>query len=387
MPVTLVRYWASFLKSERHGVRIAAYFARAAADGWRQILVCEREPADPAWAEPIRRLGVETTLLPRARGNFDGRCVANTFALCRRERADIFHCDNTHTSPLIGAWLAGVKVRLWTKHAMEPAFEAGRTPGLRDKAAVSLRLSTRLATRTVAISQAMLQELVDKGVPQSRLHLLHLPVETAAATANRSEARGRLGYADDDLVVLAIGRSARVKGWDVLVRAFAALYASNPRARLLLVGGTDNPDEREMYGELRQFIAQRGLAGVVTFSGRLASVADPLGAADLFVLPSRSEGYSLALVEALRAGLPSISSASVAGALELIVDGRNGLLFRREDDAALARILVDVTRDPTRMRALAAAAPRDLAAPSLDEHSEALYRLYRSLLGRSDSAR
>jgi glycosyltransferase involved in cell wall biosynthesis len=379
MPTTLVRYWASFLKSERHGVRIAAYFARSAAEGWRQVLVCEREPADPRWADPIRRLGVEMVFLPRARGNFDARCVARTFMLCRRERPGIFHCDNTHTSPLLGAWLAGVPVRLWTKHAMEPAFEAGRTPGVRDRLALSLRLSTWLATRTVAISGAMRQELIDKGIPASRLHLLQLPVEETAATATRSESRARFGFGADDLVILAIGRSARVKGWDVLVRAFAVIHASNPHARLLLVGGTDRADERELYDELRQFIAQRGLAAVVTFTGRLESVADALGAADLFVLPSRSEGYALALVEAMRAGLPSIASSSVAGALELIVDGRNGLMFPREDDAALARLILDVTSDPARMRALAAAAPRDVAAPSLAEHSEALYRLYQSL--------
>jgi glycosyltransferase involved in cell wall biosynthesis len=380
MRPTLVRYWASFLKSERHGVRIAAYFARTAAEGWRQILVCEREPDDPAWAQPLRSLGVQITYLPRARGNFDPRCIARTFDLCRRERPDVFHCDNTHTSPLIGAWLAGVKVRLWTKHAMEPAFESGGPPRLRDRLAMSLRLSTFLATRTLPISQAMQQELIDKGIPASRLHLLQLPVETNTAPSPRAAARARFGYVPDDLVILAIGRSARVKGWDVLLRAFAAVHAANPRARLLLVGGTDNPDERELHEELRRFIDQRDLGPFVTFTGRLANISDPLGAADLFVLPSRSEGYSLALVEALRAGLPSIASSSVAGALELIVDGHNGLIFPREDDAALARIILDVTADSALMRALASTAPRDVGAPTLDEHSEALYRLYGSLL-------
>ena len=380
MRPTLLRYWASFLKSERHGLRIASYFSRAAGEGWRQILVCEREPADPAWAEPIRRLGVEMTFLPRARGNFDADCIRRTFALCRRERPDIFHCDNTHTSPLLGAWLASVAVRPWTKHAMEPAFEAGRHPGLRDRLAPSLRLSTLLATRTLPISQAMLDELVAKGIPASRLSLLRLPVEEGTRPSPREDARARFGYGDGDLVILTIGRSARVKGWDVLLRAFATVHAVNPRARLLLVGGTDNPDERDGYAELQQFVVERGLASAVTFTGRLSSVAEPLGAADVFVLPSRSEGYSLALVEALRAGLPCISSASVAGALELIADGRNGLIVPREDDAALARVILELTGDPARMRAFAAAAPHGVAAPTPAEHSDALYRLYRSLL-------
>ena len=380
MRPTLLRYWASFLKSERHGVRIAAYFSRTAAEGWRQILVCEREPADPAWGEPLRRLGVTTTLLPRARGNFDPRCVSQTIALCRRERPHIFHCDNTHTSPLIGAWLAGVPVRLWTKHAMEPAFEAGKSPGFRDRLAVSLRLSARLATKTLPISRAMMQELIDKGVPASRLQLMPLPVESDRVPSPRAEARSHFGYDDTDVVLLAIGRAARVKGWDVLLRAFVTVHGANPRARLLLVGGTDNPDERALYAELRQLIDSERLNSVVTFTGRLSNISDALGAADLFVLPSRSEGYSLALVEALRAGLPCISSSSVAGALELIDDGRNGVLVPREDPAALARGVLELIADPARMRAMATAAPRDIAAPTLDDHSNALYRLYRSLL-------
>jgi glycosyltransferase involved in cell wall biosynthesis len=381
MPPTLVRYWASYLKSERHGARIAAYFARTAAEGWRQVLVCEREPDDPSWAAPIRRLGVETTFLPRARGNFDARCVAQTFALCRRERPDIFHCDNTHTSPLIGAWLAGVKVRLWTKHAMEPAFETGTRPGLRDRLAVSLRVSTSLATKTLAISEAMRQELIDKGVPRSRLELLHLPVERPSAVRSpRGEARARLGYGADEFVILAVGRAAPVKGWDILVHAFEAVQQQNPAARLLLVGGVDAPDERDLHAALKRFIAGHGLNGRVTLTGRLSNIADPLSAADLFVLPSRSEGYALALVEALRAGLPCIASSSVAAARELIEHGRNGLIFPREDSSALARMMLELSADRQRVEALATAAPRNVAVPTLDEHSELLYRLYLSLI-------
>ena len=388
MPPTLVRYWASFLKSERHGARIAAYFTRSAAEGWRQILVCEREPDDAVWAEPLRRLGVEMTFLPRARGNFDARCAARTLALCRRERPDIFHCDNTHTSPLIGAWLAGVPVRLWTKHAMEPAFETGSQPGFRDRLAISLRVSTRLATRTLPISEAMRQELVDKGIAPSRLHLLHLPVEApSSARPSHRDARARLGYAAADLVILAIGRAAPVKGWDILLRAFATVHAQNPSTRLLLVGGVDAPDERAVHAGMQQFIDARRLDPFVRFTGRLPDIADALRAADLFVLPSRAEGYALALVEALRAGLPCIASSSVAGAPELIAHGRNGLIFPREDEAALSHMILDLAADPARMREMAAAASRDVAVPTLAEHSDALYRLYSSLLYATRSRR
>jgi len=305
--------------------------------------------------------------------------------LCRRERPDIFHCDNTHTSPLLGAWLAGVKVRLWTKHAMEPASETGRPEGLRDRLAISLRVSTHLATRTLPISEAMRQELIAKGVPASRLHLLHLPVEPpSTARPMRAEARDRMGYDADHFVILTIGRAAAVKGWDVLLHAFDIVHRQNAAARLLLVGGVDAPDERALYTELQRLAAERGLEPFVRFTGRLPDISNPLSAADLFVLPSRSDGFALALVEAMRAGLPCIASASVAGALELIVDGRNGLIFPREDTAALAQMILELAADPVRRKAIAGAAP-DVAVPTLAEHSDALYRLYTSLLQATHS--
>src|SRR5215207_2885228 len=101
--------------------------------------------------------------------------------------------------------------------------------------------------------------------PASRLQLLHLPVETNAAPSARDDARARLGYSADDLVILAIGRSAPVKGWDVLLRAFTAVHNVNPRVRLLLVGGIDNPDERALYSELQRLVDETRLRPVVRF--------------------------------------------------------------------------------------------------------------------------
>lgn len=382
MPVTLVRYWGSYFKSLRHSRRVAAYFARCSEAGWRCVLVACRPPEDPAWNEPIEALGVEIVYLPRIRRNFDPGGVARTFRLCRSFGADVFHCDNTHTSPLIGAAAAGVPVRLWSKRSMEPAFEAGREPGLKERIAISLRVSCALATRTLPVSELVADELVRKGIPRSRIQVLLSAVEPGENVPTpRDRARAALGVAPDVILIAAVGRADPVKGWDLLLRSFASASGRVPGLQLLLVGSVGAPQEAAFKAQLDRLIAELGIGAAVRFTGHLPTIADVLGAADVFALPSRSEGHSLALVEALRAGLPCVAS-NVGGAPELIRQGENGMLFARGDERALADALVALAADASLRSRIAAAARWGLRMPTPAEHSKALFDLYTELLSR-----
>jgi glycosyltransferase involved in cell wall biosynthesis len=378
---TVVRYWCSHFKSERHARRIAGFFTATAAAGWRNVLVCSRPPEEPVWTEPATSLGVELVYHPRAHGNFDIACVRRTRALLRSVGCDVFHCDNTHTSPLIGAWLAGVAVRLWSKRAMEPSYEANRPVSLRDRLAVSLRLSCALATRTLAVSEPVADELRQKGIPGGRILVMPNPLDAGGEVRrSREDARAALGLGAGDFVVTTIGRALPVKGWDVLVRAAAAALPRVPALQVLLVGSTEAVNERPVRAEIEQLVAQGGLEGRVRFTGHVSSIDDPLAAADVFVLPSRSEGFSLALVEAMRAGLPVI--ASRVGIAEAVIQpGRNGFVVPREDAPALAEYLVRLAADVEMRARLAAGARSTSILPTAPEHADALLALYRHLLG------
>lgn len=378
---TLIRYWGSHFKTPREGRRIAGYFSQALAAGWQCHLVCSRPADNPEWAAPVIASGVRIEYLPRPRGNFDRACVQRTRELCRRLGADILHCDNTHTSPLLGAWLAGVPVRLWTKHAMEPAFEAVRKPSLRQRLAPSLWLSIGLATRVLAISRAIEQELLGLGAPRRKLLVMALPIaDDRAAVITRADARISLGCEPGDFVFSTIGRAVPVKGWDVLLQAFRATVDGLPRARLLLAGSTGARDERATFESLQRQVATLGLAGRVRFTGHVTDIAPVLTASDAFVLPSRSEGYSLALLEALAAGLPVVSTR-VGIAPEVVIDGRNGFLVEREDAADLAGRMVAVGRDPLlRERHAGTGSPAIPGVPTVPQHAAALLKLYEELL-------
>jgi glycosyltransferase involved in cell wall biosynthesis len=375
-PATLVRYWTSFIKSARHGRRVASYFDATRAAGWRSVLVCSRPPDAAEWAGPLGEAGVEILYHPRARGNFDPSCVARVFRLCRDLSCDVFHCDNNHTSPLIGAALAGVPARVWTKHAMEPASEAGRPETWRDRTALSLRVTLALAGHILPVSDAVREELLRKGADERRTSVLLLPLDADAPPAvDKAAARATLALPPDAFVVTAIGRAAAVKGWDVLVDAFAAL--TDARACLLLVG--DASVEPPFRARLDAQIARHGLGARVRFAGHVSDMPPVFAATDVCVLPSRSEGHALALVEALRAGLAVVAS-KVGAASDVITHMRNGLLFDRESVSQLAGLLRALHDDAGLRNRLGAAARTLQGIPTPPEHAAALLQIYQSLL-------
>src|SRR6185436_12553844 len=120
MNVTLIRYAGTNAKNLRYTQGMAGIMRVAADRGWRTCIVLSRPPEDEHWLDPFREVGTVVEYPPRARGNFDLGCIRRTFSLCRRLNATVFHCDNIHASPMIGAALAGVPIRVWSKRSMQP---------------------------------------------------------------------------------------------------------------------------------------------------------------------------------------------------------------------------------------------------------------------------
>lgn len=380
MSVTVIRYWGSHLKSSRHARSYANLFRNVASLGWRNCLVCSRPPNDLSWLDPFREVGTQIEYLPRPRGSFDQACIRRAVKLCRRLKCDILHCDNIHTSPLIGAALAGVPVRLWSKRGMQPAFVKGRKPTVRDWLAPSVRVSCSLATRVLPVSKAVGDELVQLGIPASKIIVFNNAVDIQEFQGlDREGSRVGFGYNCSELVISTIGHAVPVKGWDLLIRAFAEVAREVPQARLLLVGSFSDGHEHSCYMRINQLIDEFKLGSKVHFAGHLNNISPVLAASDVFVLPSRSEGNSNALLQALVVGLPCIATR-VGNAPEIIKNGSNGFLVERNDSRQIANVLLLLARDPQLRRRVSSAAKHAKVAPTCEEYAEGLSRLYVSLL-------
>lgn len=185
--------------------------------------------------------------------------------------------------------------------------------------------------------------------------------------------------------LVSLGRLSVEKGHDVLLRAMAALQERRVRVTLEIVG--DGP-EREALERLR---AELGLERIVRFAGRLLDddVAAAYAGADAFVLPSRAEGFGVALVEALATGLPAVATRS--GGPEDIVLAGDGVLVEPDDAVALADGIVRLvgnleTYDTQRIAARAAErfSPRQIGDRLVRLYGEALAG--RPLTGRLGGA-
>jgi GalNAc-alpha-(1->4)-GalNAc-alpha-(1->3)-diNAcBac-PP-undecaprenol alpha-1,4-N-acetyl-D-galactosaminyltransferase len=154
--------------------------------------------------------------------------------------------------------------------------------------------------------------------------------------------------------LIAIGRLHPVKGFDLLLTAFAQIQAKYPDWHLTILG------EGSIRSELEELRAQLGLTDRVHLPGSVKNVNEYLRQAQIFVLSSRFEGFPMAVCEAMVCGLPVLSTDCLSGPRDIIRDGIDGMLVPVGDVDALANGLDSLMSDPLKRQQLAKAAPQVL---------------------------
>ncbi len=243
----------------------------------------------------------------------------------------------------------------------------GRAGRLARALFASRNLWLRDAEAFVAMSRAIGDEMLAAGVPPGRVFVLPHAVDTdrfrPAEPAERAALRARLGLPRGVLAAWT-GRLLRGKGLETLLEALARLAADVPDLRLVLVGSGEG-QALSIEDDLKRRAAESDLAGRVAFAGRLERVEDALRASDLFAFPSLFEGLGISLVEAAACGLPAVASRT-GGIVDVVEDGRSGLLVPPADAAALAEGLRALATDADRRRAMGREARR-VALARFDE--------------------
>jgi mannosylfructose-phosphate synthase len=221
----------------------------------------------------------------------------------------------------------------------------------------------------IATTPAQVDMIVaDYGAPPERVHMIPPGYDDnrffPVSTASRNALRQRLGFHGH--VVLAIGRLANNKGYDLLIDAFSVVAPRIPDAVLhLAVGGTQlNATENRILYDLRAQAAYLGLADRVKFSGFVSddNLADYYRAADAFVLSSRYEPFGMTAIEAMACGAPTIITIH-GGLFRAVTYGRHALYADAFDKEDLGISIVKVLRHPrlaTRLARMGAHKARSL---------------------------
>lgn len=200
--------------------------------------------------------------------------------------------------------------------------------------AARIRETLAGAARVICVSESLWERACALGAAAERCRVVPNGIDPARfAPLPRAECRTRLGIGGDERMIVFIGNMDPVKGVDVLLQALAAIDRDPPLAILIGSGRRLGAYERQA--------AALGLSGRVTFAGPVPhrDTALFLNAADLLVLPSRSEGCPNVVLEALACGTPVVAS-SVGGVPELIRSPEQGILVPPRQPAALAEAIV-----------------------------------------------
>lgn len=200
----------------------------------------------------------------------------------------------------------------------------------------------RRATTVIAISESMKRELLALGLAEDAVVVIPTAVSTMTApTGGKEQTRRELGLPPHRPLVLYLGRLATVKGPGHFVDAARIVLQEHRDATFVVVG------DGHLRPELEEAVRAAGVTEHFFFAGhvRHEEVGRWLSAADLFVLPSLSEGVPHALLEAFAFGLPVVASA-VGGVPEVVSDGVNGYLVSPADPSDLARRILSLLRSP-----------------------------------------
>lgn len=251
-------------------------------------------------------------------------------ALVRKNRFEVVHTHNwgAFLEGGLGGWLGGARILLHTVHGPYTDY----VPSLRSRLKIALRhfLERRLARRfhrIVAVSDAI-RDYIEKsiGILPERLLTVHNGIPAIEDAKPVRSDRPTITF-------MTVGRLAPVKNHLMLLSAFDEIARMRPQIRLVIVG--DGPER----GAIERFIQRRGLEKRIELMGFRSDISVILHDADIFVLTSRYEGISVALLEAMRAGLPIIATA-VGGIPETVLNGETGLLVELDDVAELARAML-----------------------------------------------
>ncbi|TDN53818.1 sugar transferase (PEP-CTERM/EpsH1 system associated) [Azoarcus indigens] len=297
---------------------------------------------DPAFCARVTRADVTFISLHKPAGH-GFQIYPQLFRLFRQLRPAVVHTRNLAAlETVVPAWAAGVPVRIHGEHG----WDARDPDGTRRKFQFLRRIYRPFVTHYIALSGHISSYLQGRiGVPAARASRICNGVDTQRFRPRGNDGEVAAGFpyaAGRDFVFGTVGRLQEVKDQLNLVRAFGLLAARFPLRqdlRLAIVG--DGP----LRGAVEAEIARLGVGGQVWLAGERSDVADLMRQLDVFVLPSRAEGISNTILEAMACALPVVAT-DVGGSGELVVAGETGALVPPSDPRALADAMAAYVTQP-----------------------------------------
>ena len=320
--------------------------------------------ADGPLLDDVRNEGLRVAPVALARSlspAAQSRAFAELYRLFRREKPDLVHAHMPISGFLAraAAKAAGVPRIAYTCHGFlfnQPG------PWARRSASLAMERAGGLLTNVfLTVSE-------EEAADARRLHIARNPIAIGNGRDSRKfkpdpEARARIrhefGVPEDRVVITAVSRLVRHKGYPELLAAMATVPAE-----LWVVGERLASDHGE---DMEPYFADAGLGDRLRRLGYRTDVAAVLAASDIFVLPSHFEGLPMSVIEAMLSGLPVVAT-DIRGPREQVIEGETGLLVPPATTEPLAQALTGLAADPA-LRSRYGTAGRARALARFEEHA------------------
>jgi L-malate glycosyltransferase len=323
--------------------RLAVQMSQAFAGEFDVSVVCLDEPG--LWAAGLRRQGIPVYCLYRQSG-LDISVALKLAQYCLRHRVDIIHAHQC--TP----WIYAALSRLVYGSPRLLLEEHGRFfPEVTNRKRVFFNKTVirHLTHRFIAVSEDVRNRLVEyEGLPFDQIEVVYNGVvpDPLLDSTERDSLRQSFGIGADDFVVGTVGRFDPIKNLPMLLKGIAGAREKNVSIRGLLVG---NGPAFEQVGKLRDYL---GLSEVVAMPGHREAAHQSIQCMDLFVLSSFSEGTSMALLEAIAAGVP-VAVTGVGGNPEVVMGGQTGWVVGSDSVADLKKAILEAVSHPQKARQFA----------------------------------
>src|SRR2546423_12114862 len=318
--------------------------------------------------------GIEVVTVPERR-RFDVGVVSGLSALF-----DDFEQPDIIVSHSVKSHFLMWRSRLWKKYPWVAFHHGYTTTDLKMLAYNRLdRLSLPKADRVVTVCQAFARELAKSTkIPEEKIFVQHNAIRPQPKPSDEevSELKRHVGMAEHDRLIISIGRLSKEKAHGDLIEASRLLCTTNPNlsCRLVIVG--DGPERANLETAARA----SGLNDRITFAGQASNVQPFYAAADVFVLPSHSEGSPNVLLEAMAADVPIVATA-VGGVTEIVSNEESALLVAPKNPQALATAIDRVLQDSALARRLTTVASAVVAREhSPEAYARSLISLYQEVI-------
>jgi len=286
-------------------------------------------------------------LLPLER-TYDRNALRAAFALrrfLRKEKVKIvqtFFESSDLWAGLVTKALSSAKL-IWSRRDMGIL----RAP----KHTKAYRLLRRFPDRVFAVSELVRRHGIEvDGIDPSRVETIYNGLDLNEWTDQWTPPLPT-AKPSGEFLIATVGNIRPVKGHDVLIRAAAIVLKRFPDTTFTIAGEILEP---EFFSSLQLLASTLGISDRIRFLGGVSDLRTYLASADLFVLPSRSEGFSNAIVEAMATALPVVAT-NVGGNAEAVQDQITGFIVPPDDPEALARAILLLLEDSSRARSMGSA--------------------------------